>query len=439
MSSTINYLIFFNFYLENKDKLFMESGKKSINYENVEKWFQNIQNYSPEEIKPTYDFFAHTFIEFLLYVPFAKLYEILNRISFQLVEIVNSGDYKNIYFYIADSANKSNLWVALLFLDCLIKNNISLEIQKIKFVNNYDALVNDSNNERSLCLYCDDMSYTGSQIKSNFLNLCTFKTPTKWAGMSDKGNSYHALEMCEGVRGKNANLEDTNIDKYLIIAYLSNTAYTKLSTIKNVHFFKDTVVVNSYIDQLKNKYGETNPEMVENVVKMFTYNPTNLFFTMGRKACNCNMAYTPIYFDHKIADELSTFNKLLFTGSYPTTSVCEINPLIHGCNDIVMLESFFGKNPCTTNYTLDSEVPCFPSFYKTILYTINGNKINEDENIVALLVEAQAQIKGGKSKKRRSTLGSKKKNKNKKKRNSRNTRKKRKNQHNTKQKILSKR
>lgn len=411
MSSIINDSIFFNFYLENKDKLFMESGNKSINHANVDKWFQNIQQFSPEEIKPTYDFFARTFIEFLLYVPFAEFYEILNRISFQLVEIVSSGDYKNIYFYIADSANKSNLWVALLFLDCLTRNNIlsgNNEIrEKIKYVNNYEALINDSKNEKSLCLYCDDMSYTGSQIKSNFL------------------------------RGKNANLEDTNIDKYLIIAYLSNAAYTKLSTIKNVHFFKDTVVVNSYIDQLKNKYGDTNPEMVDNVVKMFTSQSNNPFFTMGKKACNCNMAYTPIYFDHKIADELSTFNKLLFTGSYPTTSVCEINPLIHGCTNLAELETLFGKNPCTTNYTLDSEVPCFPSFYKTILYTINGNNIDQDENVVALLVEAQ--MKGGKSTKRRSTLGSKKKNKNKKKRNSRNTRKKRKNQHNTKQKILSKR
>ena len=31
------------------------------------------------------------------------------------------------------------------------------------------------------------------------LHLCTFKTPTKSAVMSGKGNSYHALEMCEGV------------------------------------------------------------------------------------------------------------------------------------------------------------------------------------------------------------------------------------------------
>ena len=408
MSSVINYSTFSNFYLENKDKLFMESGHKSINDANVDKWFQNIQNDSSEEIKPTYDFFARTFIEFLLYVPFDKFYEILNRISLQLVEIVNSGDYKNIYFYIPDSANKSNLWVALLFLDCLVRNHIlsSDEMrEKIKFVNNYDALVNDSKNEKSLCLYCDDMSYTGSQIKSNFM------------------------------RRKNTNLDDTNIDKYFIIAYLSNAAYTKLSIIKNVHFFKDTVVVNSYIDQLKHKYGETNPKMVENVVKMFTYtnNQNDAFFTQGRKACNCNMSYTPIYFDHKIADELSTFNKLLFTGSYPTTSVCEINPLIHGCNNIVELETLFGKNPCTTNYTLDSEVPCFPSFYKTIDYTINGNKIDEEKNIVALLVEAQeqaqeqTQMKGGKSKKRRtSTLRSKKKRDKTKKRKKQNKTKKRK-------------
>jgi hypothetical protein len=32
-----------------------------------------------------------------------------------------------------------------------------------------------------------------------FLHLCTFKTPSLSAFMSDKGNCYHALEKCEGV------------------------------------------------------------------------------------------------------------------------------------------------------------------------------------------------------------------------------------------------
>ena len=32
------------------------------------------------------------------------------------------------------------------------------------------------------------------------LNLCTIKSPTNGRFTSDKGNSYHALEMCEGVK-----------------------------------------------------------------------------------------------------------------------------------------------------------------------------------------------------------------------------------------------
>ena len=37
------------------------------------------------------------------------------------------------------------------------------------------------------------------------LNLCTIKSPTNGRFTSDKGNSYHALEMCEGVNKELAN------------------------------------------------------------------------------------------------------------------------------------------------------------------------------------------------------------------------------------------
>ena len=37
------------------------------------------------------------------------------------------------------------------------------------------------------------------ELLSNALNLCTNKSPTNGRFTSDKGNSYHALEMCEGV------------------------------------------------------------------------------------------------------------------------------------------------------------------------------------------------------------------------------------------------
>jgi hypothetical protein len=363
----INYQLFFKFYLENKDKIFMKSGDRSINQENVEKWLKNIQLYSPEQIKETYLFFANTFIEFLLYVPFEKFYRILNDISLEIKDLLtnNNYNYEKIYFFIPDNIHKSNLWVSLLILNCLINNNIlNEEIQnKIFYTNSYNDIIIHSDGKKSLCLYCDDMSYTGSQIYSNFV-----------------------------IRKKQPNLIYTNVDKYILISYLSDVAKEKLSKISNIHFFKSTINVQSYINQLKIKYAEINSDMVNNVLKMFDYYINDNIFQMGRIACSCNTKYVPIYFDHKIADELSTFNKLLFTGSYPidknsTNTNCEINPLINGCeNNLEELSKIFG-NPCIESASLDSEIPCFVTFYKTILYTFNNIKINSDndENIVEIL------------------------------------------------------
>ena len=353
----------------------MESGAKDIHAKNVEKWFQNIDTYSPDEIKETYRFFAKTFIEFLLYVPFNEFYEIIHAISIEFTKVLaEQHEYANIYFLIPDNIHKSNLWVALLFVQCLYKSKtITPEIaRKIKFTNNYTTLVSDSTGNKSICLYCDDMSYTGNQIKSHFVRRKTASLPPS----------------------------DDHIDKYFIISHLSTVARTKLSLIPNVHFFKSTVVVDSYVNRLKQKYGKHRTEMVNNVLKMFDSKTSDQYFKMGRKACHCNSEYTPIYFDHKIADELSTFHKLLFTGAYPIKDAhCEITPLIHGCSDIDELQRLF-KTPCIHDSTLDSEVPCFPSFYKTISYTIRGDVVNTNENIIDALyaVEYTPQPKNSKSK-----------------------------------------
>ena len=50
-----------------------------------------------------------------------------------------------------------------------------------------------------------DRKYENYQITSflneeKLLNLCTIKSSTNGRFTSDKGNSYHALEMCEGVK-----------------------------------------------------------------------------------------------------------------------------------------------------------------------------------------------------------------------------------------------
>jgi hypothetical protein len=45
------------------------------------------------------------------------------------------------------------------------------------------------------------VKYIGTRLQARrILHLCTSKTPTKSADLSDKGNSYHTLEKCEDVK-----------------------------------------------------------------------------------------------------------------------------------------------------------------------------------------------------------------------------------------------
>ena len=44
--------------------------------------------------------------------------------------------------------------------------------------------------------------YNKIDFNNFFLRLCTTKSPTKSAFISDKGNCFHALEKCEGVKIK---------------------------------------------------------------------------------------------------------------------------------------------------------------------------------------------------------------------------------------------
>ena len=47
------------------------------------------------------------------------------------------------------------------------------------------------------------------------LNLCTIKSPTNGRFTSDKGNSYHALKMCEGVNFKNLFVYQIDYEKHI--------------------------------------------------------------------------------------------------------------------------------------------------------------------------------------------------------------------------------
>lgn len=95
--------------------------------------------------------------------------------------------------------------------------NIDTFVDNCKFTANPGDtiyLVNNTNSSIILLVdtnpdsRCEPANQNTSSKNKNILslhvlNLCTIESPTNGRFTSDKGNSYHALEMCEGVNNEN--------------------------------------------------------------------------------------------------------------------------------------------------------------------------------------------------------------------------------------------
>ena len=78
------------------------------------------------------------------------------------------------------------------------------------------------------------------------LHFCTFKTPTKWAVMSGKGNSYHALEMCEGVKKEDSLGFAKSVLKFgFVTSFLHGVTHGDLHC-GNIVFIKDDTINTPY-------------------------------------------------------------------------------------------------------------------------------------------------------------------------------------------------
>jgi len=407
MVNEIDFDTFQSFYIRNKGEILMPSeniGKRMLNPVNIKIWHDNINTKSPDDIKQIYHFFACTLMDVYKYVDFSDFMGQLASITNELVERMNNNvePYSSIYFYIPEQITKSNMWVTLLVFDIMMKGYpVILELHdKIKFSSDIKHIydVCHHNDSKILCIYCDDMSYTGNQLTENM--------------------SFNRLYL--DIREK--------FDLFIAIPYLTSIAKDKLG--KNdpnvtIVFPKNSTIVLSYIERLKNEYIHRYPREVKFIEDIFE-NPDE--YPSFYRACigdfdygNPNAAETfnqlvPVYFDHKVADEFSTFKKILFTGSYPIVigQECEITPLISGCENEDTSE--FTTNNCTNGEGFKEEIPCYPTFYKTIQYIINGKPIDINSNsgytILSLAPVKKGMKKrgsrGGVRKKRRKSVRRKK-------------------------------
>lgn len=181
---------------------------------------------------------------------------------------------------------KSNLWMFMLIWDKLetkpidILLNVKIAIQL--YGDNVEYLI------------VDDCSYSGSQIVEQVLYLDASETLYKYPSSYIIRNDVYKKTMFKPV-------STHNIRVHLFIPYLSFIAWNKINELSLLTCFNiiryEKYILNEFGVVLSNEDGMKLYKLYSNIYK--NYNPLNLI---------------PIFFDHKIADGMSTVELILTKG-----------------------------------------------------------------------------------------------------------------------------
>ncbi len=422
----ISFRIFYQLYQENKDKLHMKEsdgmGQHPVNKEAVKRWIERIGRLENEDERKFYLFYAKAFASILetSYVTYPIFLNAVNAMAEEIYNLMIANKYYNIEFIVSGEVEKSNLWISLLCMDYWNKKNNFFSLAKnivIRSFGDRDRILLD-NSRKTLFLHFDDMSYSGGQVAQGVRKfLGGISLPTT-----------------------------PNFDYYLAIPYITDIAQ-KYITKNNpgVKVLSSTKIIPNFVEQVKGYYDTlSESEKKENDIyfkrikdmchKYWFVRVSNLnrnrvpkrTFPMkyiqnssddeirymgastpppeiykGVWAFRCSTFKTLIYFDHKLADDASTFQKVLYFGSYPINGDhsppdCEHENLIEGCeinSKVLNYMRNMGKNACrnyieygSKRWNINQNVICPKTFYKNIHYSfgvrIQRNPVRGGEPLI---------------------------------------------------------
>lgn len=339
---------FKEFHTENKGKYKMPKAVNyPIDYKRASEWIE-------AQIVDEYKLFARYIIDNTQYISYKDFYDGLYKIC----KSYNSSRNKKTInvLIVPPDLYKSNIWVSLLAMDLLD------DIKHI-YTNVTDVFNEFSRKGSSLygknigCIICDDCAYTGSQL-SNLASIdyrsITFpgkkKEPDRlnkdWIGWYDD-NSLNAKKYIDSI----------DISKFsvnIVVPFFTLSAMKVLYKHKYLKIPKDNIVLMNFSD-----YTDT---------RKFTIPVINEF----RATFQYHNHISAIYFDHKVADAVSTFNKVYFLGPIFNTNAGI--QFIDGCDnkipqDIDVHSQYLAVEKET------STVLCPQTFYKSIKYTFKGKNI----------------------------------------------------------------
>lgn len=306
--------------------------------------------------------FAESIIANTAYISFGEFIESINKIckSFKQFYTNRTAD-TIIVLVIPFDMSKSNVWVSLLMWPELreIVSDIDFDITSV--YNRYIGLSPHSG-KNVVCVICDDCAYTGNQL----LGYCSLSPHrTQYSGRPDEpsANSQEWIawnaEVTTHVSEIEAKLDPRSFSINLMVPYMSTYAQQNiidrrfLMVPKDVHIFKlfrERVNIHDFPQGVLREFEST-----------FQY--------------HSNIA--AIYFDHKIADAVSTFNKVyllapVFGCGNLRKSIC----FIDGC--IGSREILDGINIYDIFINVEdvlAQRACPRTFYKSIKYTMHGRPI----------------------------------------------------------------
>jgi hypothetical protein len=347
-------------YNENKDKLLMPKDiNYPLNYKKGLLWATNhcdneSSNFASQIVKNTVYVSFHEFISSLEHVckSFKRFYEKKNGITYVLI--------------IPFTVNKSNLWVSLLAYPWIsdIINDIQFNITDA-----YNEYVIVKKHKHVVCIICDDCAYTGNQING----ICSLQPQIlnyKNKPEEPDNTSIDWIQWFKKITIETELIEKSinkdNFSVNLVVPYMSTLAQQTISERPFVLVPRDIKVFKLFRECVN--MHEYNQGVIREFESSFQYH-TNI---------------SAIYFDHKIADAVSTFNKIyllapVFNCGSLRKSVC----FIDGCCDTTDLDETINVYDIYINVEdkLNGKV-CPSTYYKSFVYTMNGKPVNNPESIL---------------------------------------------------------
>jgi hypothetical protein len=350
---------------DNKEKISMsKSVNYPLNYKKGSYWASShCDNMS---IK-----FAKQIIEKTIYISFEAFIEQLKKICMSFKK--HYSNQKDVIFILIlpFTINKSNFWVSMLCNEW-IGNMINDVYFSLIDVYNHYIYDGKAGLKKIVCIICDDCAYTGSQLNGYCSLVSTklkYKDKPKEPLYTDKSWLDWKNKVIDHVSLLEKSIDINKFSINLIVPYMGSLANDMIQSNKIIMLPRDIKKFNIFRDEIDIKHYSNN--VLYEFENSFQYH-TNI---------------SSIYFDHKVADAISTFNKIyllapVFGCSVTNSSLCFIDGC---CNDDKIQDDI---NIYTIYINIeDNKVTCPPTFYKSIKYTYCEKLIDTKKSVKKIFKE----------------------------------------------------